>query len=1154
MKFYTLTGCRLSAYVHKFLLVMKLTLVLLITAFVQISFAARAQKITFSGKNASIIQVFVEIQNQTGYTFLYTDEMLDGASPLNVDFKNTPLAEALSKCFRNQPLTYTIKNKLIVIQRKLQVAEVQSVQAVVVKGIVTDEKGGPLPGVTITIKGKPINTTTDNTGTYSITIPAGEANAVLVYSFVGFETQEIPVAGQAAINVKLKIADNKLNEIIVVGYGTQKKSTLTGAVEQVSSKVFESRAVTNPALALQGATPGLVVTRTSSRPGNEGISFDVRGATSVNGGSPLIVIDGVPAATGNAFFTMNPDDIESVSVLKDGMAAIYGSRAANGVVLVTTKRGKGQMKLDYNANVRFNTIGIKTPTPSMQQYATFWIDANQQETVPNYWGWQSLANLQKMQQGIEGIYSTQYWGNIFIGQANRFDELFASRPSQQHNLGISGSTDKTNYRLSLGYADNRGNLATAYDGQKQYNLRLNYDFKITDWFKLQSGVTYQKDLTSGPSSGLGFDMIAEDPPFFPAKNPYGQWYANFGNAGNRNSVASTTDGGRNIAGNELMRVDLKADFALTKDLELEGTGSIQSNQYRLDNYNLTIPMYQWDGTLAPSSINPTSNIRAESDNTFYQNYGTYLRYNKSFGDHHISAFGGVNAEKNDFKGLYAYRTNIGNNGVYDLNAAPATYVEGTGGQNHWGFYSYLSRVNYTYKDKYLLDVLGRRDGSSRFAPGYQFSNFGSVSAGWVLTSEDFIKNLNLKALSFFKVRATYGVTGNQVGIGLYDYISTINQGSAIFGSTPTKQTTAFLSGLTSNTRTWERVNNKNIGVDLGFLNNRLTAAFDYYKKQNNGMLINVTYPSVLGGTAPTSNSGVLNVHGWEATIAWKDKVGQLSYNIGFNIGDSRNKLISMEGATTWSAGQNSTIVGYPLNSWFMYQTDGYFKNQAEVDAYYAKYASVKQGELPSQGDPTQNLRPGDTKKVDLDGNGYISAIGDPTKGDKGDVKYMGDAAPHYVFGLNLGGSWKGIDFSAFFQGVGSQYLERQGTLEYPFWAVWTNSNTAFLGKTWTPENPNARYPRLTVNNIRSQYDYLHNDFMLQNNRYIRLKSLIIGYTLPQAWLKKVKIQRVRVYFSGNDLFEFTSIKDGFDPEQSAVSQNNGYPFMRTWAFGLNVGF
>jgi TonB-linked SusC/RagA family outer membrane protein len=1168
-----LTACRnlFLPYIRvgrKQLLVMKLTSFLLLVACLNVSAGVYSQKVSLSAENVSLKQVFKEIRKQTGYSFIFREVLLQKARPVTLHVNNTSISQALDLCLKDQPFTYTIVGSNIVVIREKDLpppikTQEEKAPSIIVTGTIYNEMGTPLANANIQEKGKMAGVFSKTDGTFQINVD--NENAVLVISYVGYETREIKVGNQTSITVKLAQADVAMNDIVVIGYGTAKKATVTGAVEQVSSKTFESRAVTNPALALQGQTPGLVVTRTSSRPGKESINFQIRGATSVNGGSPLLVIDGVPSSidkyvdgklvsTPDAFFTMNPDDIESVTVLKDGMAAIYGSRAANGVIMVTTKRGKGKMKLDYNFNTRFNTIGIKTPSPGMEQYSTMWIEANKEEAVPDYWGWKSLDNLQRMQQGVQGIYSTLYWGDIFIGKANRYDELFATRASQQHTLSLSGSSDKTSYRLSAGYADNRGNLATAYDGQKQYNLRLNYDYRITDHIKLQTGVTYQKDNTSSPSGGLGFEMIAEDPPFFPAKNPYGQWYANFGNAGNRNSVASTTDGGRDIRTNDLIRVDLKGTVEIVKGLELEGSASIQQNQLRWDMYNLTVPMYQWDGTLAPSSINPTSNIRAESDNTFYQNYTGLARYTKTFGDHRITAMVGLNTEKNMFRGLYAYRTNIGSNGVYDLNVAPTTNVEGTGGRNHWGFYAYISRLNYAYKDKYLLEMLGRRDGSSRFAPGFKFSNFYNISTGWVVTNEEFIKRLRTP-VDLLKVRASYGVTGNQQGIDLYEYVSQIATGNAAFGTTPANQTAAWVvnSGLTSTTRTWERVKMMNLGVDMAFLNNRLTATFDYYKKKNDGMLISITYPSTLGGTAPKSNSGVLDVHGWEAILGWHDKIGEVSYNVAVNVSDSRNKLVSMEGATTWNAGRNLAVVGRPLNSWFMYETNGYFKDQADVDGYYSKYTLNTQGELPSQGDQKVNLRPGDTKKKDLDGNGNITAIGDPAKGDNGDLKYMGDAAPHYIFGLNLGASWKGFDLTAFFQGVASQYVERDGTLAYPFWAVWTNSNTSFLGKTWTAERPNARYPRLTVNNVRSAWNYLHNDFMLQNNRYVRMKTLVIGYTLPKALAAKAKLERVRVYFSGNDLFEFTSIKDGFDPEQSLTSQNNGYPFMRTWSFGLSLG-
>ncbi|WP_320017933.1 TonB-dependent receptor [Labilibaculum manganireducens] len=1026
-----------------------------------------------------------------------------------------------------------------------------------VSGKVIDDQGFPVPGASVVIKGTTIGTITDIDGNYAIT---SEIGSVLIFSFIGMETQEVVVGDQSLVNITLLTSSIGLEEVVAVGYGMQKKSTMTGAVEQVSSKALESRAVSNPVLALQGQTPGLTITRTSSRPGNEDINMQIRGATSVNGVSPLVVIDGVPAATGNAFFSMNPDDIETVTVLKDGMAAIYGSRAAGGVILVTTKRGKGKMKVDYTGNVRINTPGIKTPTANMQEYATLWLDANAQETSPLWW-FAGKDEMLRMQQGIEGIYSTTHWGDIFIGQGDRYPELFQTRTSQQHSLSVSGSSDKTNYRFSVGYANNVGNLATAYDGQKQYNLKLNYDFKVSDRITLTSGVTYQKDHTSSPSGGIDWSMTSQDPPFFPAKNPYGQWHSNFGNAGNRNATALTTDGGRDDKYNSLTRIDLKVNVKLIKDLEFESSASIQENQFRREIYKLTVPLYTWDGDPAAGSLNSTSSISAETQNIYYQNYNSLLRYTKELGNHRISALAGVSAEKNEFKKLFASRSPITDNGVYDLNAADYTDKAGnSGGRNQWGLYSYYSRLNYSYNDTYLFEVLGRSDASSKFADGSRTANFFNVSGGWVLTNEDFVKDLNLSAIDFLKLKVSYGETGLQSGIGLYDYYSTIGLGTVVLGSTPATQPSAGISGnglSMDPSTTWERVAMKNIGFEMRLLNNRLSADFNYYEKLNDGMLIRQTYPSILGGTAPYSNSGELEVKGWEAIVNWRDKIGDFTYNIGFNITDSRNKLVSYEGATTFNAGLNDRIIGRPLGSWMMYETDGFLQSQDEVDAYYAKYTGGLSGDADltalKASDPTATLRPGDVKKVDLDGNGYISALGDPAK-DKGDLKYMGDNAPHFVFGLNLGASWKGFDFNASFQGVGKQYIQRGDYLAYPFNAIWCNQNASFIGKTWAPENTNAYYPRLSTYTKRNEYNYKNNDFMLQNNRYIRLKSLIIGYTLPKEWLAKANIERARVFFSGNDLWESTSIKDGYDPEQGMGSNNAGYPFMRTWSLGVNLSF
>lgn len=534
----------------------------------------------------------------------------------------------------------------------------------------------------------------------------------------------------------------------------------------------------------------------------------------------------------------------------------------------------------------------------------------------------------------------------------------------------------------------------------------------------------------------------------------------------------------------------------------------------------------------------------------YQFYSALLKYRQTFAElHNVSLMAGINAETLAWRKTATAREKFEDNGVYDLGLAdPSSALANSGGKGSSGTYSYLARINYNYAEKYLIELLGRRDGDSKFAKDYRFKNFGSLSLGWVFTQEEFMKFVT-PVLDFGKVRFSYGEGGNNAGLGDFLYASAIGQGVTYLGSPLTGQISTSLknSGLINQTLTWERVGQKNIGIDLNFLRNRLTVNFDYFWKDNKGMLSQVTYPSVLGADAPKSNSGHLSVKGWEVSVGWRDRIGDFSYFANFNVGDTKTMLKEMEGADTYVAGKNARVVGYPLNSFFLFRTDGYFKDEAEVNRYYELYGDGGGEILGVRQGTTTGLRPGDTKRLDLNGDNKIDAA-------SGDLQFLGDGDPHYVFGINLGGSWKGIDVSAMFQGVGKQYIMRTGWMSFPFAAIYSNQNPTFLGKTWTAENPNAEYPRLTSQPGRAGWNYGNNDFMLQNSRYMRLKSLIVGYTLPKQWTRKVKLEKVRVYFSGNDLWEMTSIKDGFDPEMGEVSQISGYPFYRTWSFGVNIGF
>ncbi|MEI6865405.1 SusC/RagA family TonB-linked outer membrane protein, partial [Flavicella sp.] len=1012
--------------------------------------------------------------------------------------------------------------------------------------------------VNVILKGTSIGTITDFDGNYSINVSSSDA--ILVFSSIGFVSKEIVSGSKTTINVSLESDLMALDEVIVVGFGTARKETLTGAIEQVKSEVFEDRAVSNVALALQGQSPGLVINRTSTRPGNEGVSMQIRGATSVNGGSPLIIIDGAPAFDTSEFYQMNPDDIESISILKDGAASIYGSRAANGVILVTTKKGKGKLKVEFNSMFRANFLGLRPPVPTYQEYGQLWLDAAEQDSVPNYWNW-GEEPVRGFAAGESGFFQTLlpawgYNGLIYMAPADRYEELYGFNTGHQQSLSLSGSTDEARYRLSMGLSESQGALKTAYDGIKQYSVRLNTDFDISEKLNLGANISLQKNITSSPSSSFGQTLVTQDSPVFPSKNPQGQWYGNFG-IGGTNSIAGTADGGREDFEQNIVKLTLALKYDIGNGFSTNGTATINHVNSRQDITTLTVPTYNWNGELNVNAVNQNSSIEVLHIVKEYQTYGGFLNYEKTLDDHIIKAMVGITAEKNEFKALWGKRTNIVDEGVYDLNVA--TGVEENGGandnhqrgQDHTGLYSYLARINYDYKEKYLLELVGRRDGSSRFAPGFKFSNYGSVSAGWNLHKETFMENVDV--LNNLKIRASIGSSGNQVGIGAYDYVSTIANGTELFGDSGALSTTSYVNGMTTTLRTWEDVVMKNIGIDFALFDNKLSGTFETYERKNNGMLLSKTYPELLGDVAPKTNIGNLETTGWEVMLNWSDQKGDFSYNIGVNMSDSNNTLVNLEGENLIQAGLNATIEGRPLNSYFLWETDGLFQNQEEVDAYNAQYA-ILGSEVPTGAGA---LRIGDAKKVDLDGNGVINDQNTSEDKGQGDVKFAGDAQAHYVFAVNLGAKYKGFDFTAFFQGQLEQTVLRSGINRYPFYVPWSNLTTAYNGKTWTPENTDAKYPRLTAQDALAKYNWGDTDVFSQNNRYMRLKTLVIGYSFSTDVIDKLNMSKLRVYVSGNDLFEFSSLVDGFDPESganSATDDKSIYPFQRTLAIGLNVTF
>jgi TonB-linked SusC/RagA family outer membrane protein len=1016
-----------------------------------------------------------------------------------------------------------------------------------VTGKVIDTKNEPVIGATVLVKGTTIGIATDAGGNFKLQVPS---NGILEIKSIGYQTATIKPDFTNPMTIRITETSGQLNEVVVVGFGEEKKVSVTGAIASVGEEAFRDRPVQNAEMALQGQIPGLTIQKTSTRPGNEGLNIRLRGESSVASVEPLIIVDDVPMLNSGELSQINPADIASVTVLKDGSAAVYGVRAQDGVILITTKRGKGDRPVvSFNSNFSQNSTAVKVPWANMGQWATLYLQTSYQDRVDasgnpvQFLPQWTAANLQGMATNQPVSY-TDPGGNVHQYADNNWqDALYAPAWSNMQSLSVRGGTDKTAYALSLGYSLDKSILKTAFDGQTRYNARLNYDYTISKKIKLTTGLSYDDRIVQSPRAGINAGYF--DAPIFPTYNIAGNFYDDYGF---RNPVASTSSGGTAITEQAFIRLNAKLTAELLPGLNLTGSAAVVNNNGSGTNYAQTYNLYNYLNTVVTSVQNPLQGITESNNKTNYQDYGLQLDYTKTIAKKHNIGLMIANTEElTDNKTVTAGRTNLLYPGLYALNTAVALNATNSGIENQIGLVSYIGRFKYNYAGKYLFEALGRRDGSSRFDPDFRWTNFYSLQAGWRISEESFMKQFTF--INDLKIRATHGETGGQANLGNYDYIPTVNAtGTALFGSTPTLQPTATV-GLSTNLRTWERMENNNIGLDFVVLNNRFSGSFDLYQRKNIGMLIGLVYPTVLGAGAPTTNNGNLKVNGWEANLNWKDKIGQVTYNIGFNIANNNNEVTSYAGKDSWNAGVTAVRQGYPLNALWVYKTDGYFKDAADVSAYYAKF-----GTRSNLSGMTGNsvLRPGDLKVVDLDGDGSITATGTGQPGS-GDLYYYGDNAPHYTFGINLGLQWKGFDFSTFIQGVAQQNIIRTGNAEAPFFRNYANINTTYIGQTWLPDNTDAPNPRLSFDNNRNNWNWNANDVNIQHLRYARVKSLIVGYTLPSAISQKASISRARIYFSGSDLFLWTSLRDGFDPERG-TSADSSYPLFKTLSFGLDVSF
>lgn len=1038
-------------------------------------------------------------------------------------------------------------------------AEGNSVQAVMqsvtVKGQVLDADGIPVIGASVLEKGTANGVITDMDGNYSLNVSSKDA--VVVVSYIGYKTVELPASDPKLALLKLQEDSEVLDEVVVVGYGTMKKESLTGSVTVVDDKAFvEKGNLSSPLQALQGQVPGVMITRSSSAPGDESWSMNLRGSVSVNSTEPLIIVDGVAYTSVNDLRLLNSSDIESINFLKDGAAAIYGSRAAGGVVLITTKKGQeGKTRVEYSASATLKMVGLMPEMMNIDQWADGVMTAleNDNKTSDN---WYTYARLAKKYKGtyIDLENTANPFGSsaftdvsdfVFDDGVNWLGSLFGNSWSTNHNLSISGGTERSSYRLSLGYMYDGSSLQYGNNNNQRYNFRLNNTVKLTDKLKLESSIAYNRQEQVSPTN-IGSVLTTQTPmPGLPLTNMNGDNYA-WGTWGS--PVAKLEEGGDNKLSVSSLNISETLNYEINDWLSAYANVGYSNSTANRDVVSNSVTYYNYTGTkkVLTDPASESSYYRSTTAQTNFYSFSAYVNGHKKFGMHDLSLTLGTQYEFNDYKTWGVKVENI-LDGLEIVNGSGDITLNGAASNEKTDKYqtanlSFYGRFNYNYADRYLLELNGRYDGSSKFRPGNRWAFFYGMSAGWRLKQEAFMQDVEW--LSDLKLRASYAEMGNQSGINNYDGVQLYNL-TASNGAYVGSGLLSYLATngeLVSNARNWERIKNYNIAVDFGFLNGRLTGTVEAFLKKNDNMLVEITYPAVLGDDAPTSNAGKFKDWGYEGQATWRDRIGDVSYYVGGTLTFARNELTDFGGTTVLKSGYAKTQQGYALNSIFGLRYGGKIQNEEQLEAYLAKYYETNAIGMPS------NLRVGDNMYCDENGDGVL---------DEKDYIYLGSDTPEISYSINAGVSWKGFDLSVIFQGSANRFIYRDiDNVTVPFRANYTNTTTASIGNVWSPENPDAYYAPYTNESNINNYNYQASSLTAQDGRYCRLKNVTLGYTFDSKLLKKTKcLQAVRLYVTGADLWEKTRITDGWDPEAKRdASGLSRYPFTRSLTFGANITF
>ncbi len=992
----------------------------------------------------------------------------------------------------------------------------------IISGTISDSSGHVIQGVSITIKGSKKGTVSDAKGNFTISL--APSNKTLVFSLVGYTTKELNVADQSNVSIVLNQVATALEQVVVVAYGAQKKVNLTGAVANVTAAQLENRPVTGVVNALQGTVPGLTIVSNNGQPGADQGKINIRGIGTLNNTDPMIVIDGV-IGTPTDMNAINADDIDNISVLKDAASAsIYGSRAANGVILLTTKKGKkGSSQITYSTYIGKQSI-IELPDylPSWQA-ATLYNQARINEGgVATY----TQAQIDTFKNGLNRVaYPNTDWLGLFWS-GNGFQ--------QNHYLGVSGGSDKVQYLFSLGYLDQQG-ISKNTKGQR-YTARLNLTAKVKDNLTVNADISYtyapytepQSSLTADQSFGQVIRQVNRISNIIPYKYPNGD----YGHISDGNPMAWVNSPSFHTYSPNTLIATANADWELIKGLHFRPSLNYKLLQAKNIAFVSSIQYYNADGTTSGQAN--VANATNTYTNTTVITPQALFDYGIKFGDHNFKALAGYSEEYTNYYMLQGYRQGFLNNSLSSLNVASTAGQTTTSDSYEVGLESYFGRINYDYKGRYLLEGNLRYDGSSRFAPSQRWGTFPSASAGWRISQENFFDQYK-STVSNLKLRASWGKLGNQNIAGIYPYIPTISTGqnynfggSIAAGIAPVNGTNAVI--------TWETTTETDFGFDMDILKNFNFTA-DYFIKNTDGILYQLPIAATYGLTAPFQNTASVQNNGWEFILGYHDRKGGFTYSATGNLSFVSNKVTDLgPSSSPVISGATITKVGLPINGFWGYQSEGIFQNQSQITSHATQ----------NFGHPSA---PGDLIYKDISGpNGKPDGVIDGN-----DKTYLGTNFPKVSFGLNLNVGWNGFDFTAFFQGTAGVKNIISGPI------LGQNGNavgkpTSALLDSWSSTNTSAALPRLWINYQQNDPSQVPSSFWIRNASYVRLKNLQLGYTFPDRWIKPAHIQKLRIYYSGQNIFTWSKFYSWVDPEAPSQTIGASYPQVKTHTIGLNLTF